>query len=352
MDRATRRVRHTLGDRPVASRRDVGTAHSSIAALLERRRQVAQPVRIRPGVVVQVGHDLARGGLPSGIPRAAQTAILGLDQPEPKVLGPEHGARVGRAVVHEDHLEIRVAQLGQTLHASPEGAIAIVRTDHDGYRRPLTRAEGHLRERPPDGIQRGLGWRSRPVTPKSQSSIGSPPRCHSSVQENTNAPAHPDSKDMRSCPSRLWAWTSWPLRRLSRPISAIISGRSPATFCSRARYRPRSPGASRYTLKHTRSRNGSSRYSVDGKLTYVTRACGSSSLAARYSLSMNRSTRRRPCQRTIKPGSRFPPRSTYGRVPAAPNPPQPGRGTIESPAQGPSGMPALLPRMPTITRSP
>src|SRR5437879_12724770 len=65
-----------------------------------------------------------------------------------------------------------------------------------------------------------FGLRSRRVSPKSQSSISYPPRCHSSVQEKTNAPAQPPTKALRTCHSSESACAFSPFRRLSKPISA------------------------------------------------------------------------------------------------------------------------------------
>src|SRR5204862_353557 len=94
----------------------------------------------------------------------------------------------------------------------------------------------------------GLGRRSQSVMPKAQSSTWAPARCHSSVQANTKTPAQPPAKAVRICQSRLLACAASPLRSASRPISVSISGRSPATFCRRARYALRSACLSRYTL--------------------------------------------------------------------------------------------------------
>jgi hypothetical protein len=75
-----------------------------------------------------------------------------------------------------------------------------------------------------------LGWRSRVVNPKSQSSISWPPRNHSSVQAKTKAPLPPAANTVRTCQSSIVACAASLLRRLSSPISAIRSGRSPAKF--------------------------------------------------------------------------------------------------------------------------
>ena len=47
-----------------------------------------------------------------------------------------------------------------------------------------------------------------------------------------------------------------PCRRLSSPISAMTSGRSPARFCRRARYAAKRSCDSRYTLKHDQVEEG------------------------------------------------------------------------------------------------
>ena len=74
----------------------------------------------------------------------------------------------------------------------------------------------------------GFGRRSRVVRPKSQSATWQPPRCHSSVQAKTNAPAQPEDIAERTCQDNEWACHSSPFRRLSKPISPMIRGRLPA----------------------------------------------------------------------------------------------------------------------------
>src|SRR5262245_63339973 len=78
----------------------------------------------------------------------------------------------------------------------------------------------------------GLGRRSRAVRPNAQSSTSAPALCHSSVHENTKAPAHPGEKVLRSCHSSACACVASPFRRLSSPISLINKGRSPAILRS------------------------------------------------------------------------------------------------------------------------
>ena len=51
----------------------------------------------------------------------------------------------------------------------------------------------------------GLGFRSRVVRPKSQSSISLPPRYHSSVHANKKAPLQPEAKAVSICQVRLSA---------------------------------------------------------------------------------------------------------------------------------------------------
>src|SRR5262249_55099246 len=65
----------------------------------------------------------------------------------------------------------------------------------------------------------GLGFRSRRVIPNSQSSTSAPARYHSSVQENTNTPAHPDANAARTSQSSTWACLVSPcaIARPSRP---------------------------------------------------------------------------------------------------------------------------------------
>src|SRR5207253_5575689 len=54
-----RRARDALGDGPVARRGEVRPSHRRVRRGEERGRKVGEPVRVRVGVVVDVGDDLA-----------------------------------------------------------------------------------------------------------------------------------------------------------------------------------------------------------------------------------------------------------------------------------------------------
>src|SRR5437899_1304418 len=90
-----------------------------------------------------------------------------------------------------------------------------------------------------------------------------------------------------------WACPSRPWRKLHIPNSVRTRGRSPARCWSRERYTQKSRRRWRYTLNVETSTKGSSRCSVVGKFVYVTRAVGSSSLAAWHNSRMNCSAPRK-----------------------------------------------------------
>src|SRR4029079_15591758 len=111
-------------------------AESSMGSACEGKRQVAQPVAIRPRVVIQVGNDLAARGMKTGGAGSCEAAILGVDEAN-VVLARDHTRRVGGAVVHDDHLEVRVIQLLQTVETTGQRLLPVEGADDDRYSRPL-----------------------------------------------------------------------------------------------------------------------------------------------------------------------------------------------------------------------
>ena len=232
-----RRARDAAATVAVVARRDVRAADRRESALLEGVDEVLEPVRVRPRVVVEVRDDLSGRRLGARVAGRAEAAVLGVViSRESELLG-DRRRLVGRAVVDDDHLEVGVVELEEALAGARDRPRAVVAADDDGDARPRrARANGTSAYAGWTARSAGFGLRSRSVSPKSQSSMSCPPRCHSSVHEKTNVPAQPARTRCDSCQSRLSACSTTPLRRLSRPTSARSSGRSPARFCSRARY--------------------------------------------------------------------------------------------------------------------
>src|SRR5215207_8934055 len=88
-------------------------------------------MRVRACVVVEISDDLPGGRLHVGVAGATQAPVLRSDEVE-IVLAGDLRCRVGRAVVHADHLVVRVFQVGQTLQAIPYGAPPVVGADYHG----------------------------------------------------------------------------------------------------------------------------------------------------------------------------------------------------------------------------
>src|SRR5919109_57449 len=65
MSGPARRSRHTARSVSVVQARDVWPAHTRVISFEKGRSQIAQPIRIRASVVVNVGNDFAAGGLPT-----------------------------------------------------------------------------------------------------------------------------------------------------------------------------------------------------------------------------------------------------------------------------------------------
>ena len=110
------------------------------------------------------------------------------------------GGEVRRPVVDDDRLVRRVPQLTRSPGGNPQPALAIVRADddrHEGTVRPR-RAFG-TRVRRGNGTSAGLGRRRGRSARSASRRTSSSPRCHSSVQAKTNAPAQPGRGAASSC---------------------------------------------------------------------------------------------------------------------------------------------------------
>src|SRR5215203_6730150 len=113
-------------------------------------------MRVGACVVVEISDNLPGGRLHAGDAGATQATVLRSDELE-IVLAGDHRRRVGRAVVHDDHLVVRVFQVGQTLQAIPYGALPVVGADHHGDVGPgRILREWNLGEGFADALQDGL----------------------------------------------------------------------------------------------------------------------------------------------------------------------------------------------------
>src|SRR6185436_21171854 len=107
-------------------------------------------------VVVEIGDDLSAGRAHAGVAGTRQSVVFGRDEAAVVAAG-DRSAVVGRAVIHDDHLEVRIVEPFQLLEAASERASAVERTDDDRYPRPATAGfEGGVVEGIPHRLQRRL----------------------------------------------------------------------------------------------------------------------------------------------------------------------------------------------------
>ena len=130
------RVRHG----PIARRREIGPADRGPVAFVECRDEVLQPMGIRASVVIDVRDDLAGRGLQARVARAAQSAVPRVDEEEGIVCG-DFGAGVGRPVVYDHHLVVRVIELEQSVQAVAQRGGPVAAAHDHRHARPL-RASG------------------------------------------------------------------------------------------------------------------------------------------------------------------------------------------------------------------
>ena len=120
----------------------------------ERRGEVAEPVRIGVGVVVEVGDDVARRRRCQPVLRAHREArVRPVEMSRTSYSRGDRGRPVGRAVVDDDHLEVRDSPAARRPRGSPDRPRAVVGADDHRDARPVDVG----RER--DGVE---GARRRP----------------------------------------------------------------------------------------------------------------------------------------------------------------------------------------------
>ena len=128
-------VRDATGNRSVIRKGDVRAAYARIIGVQEDDGEVAQPVRIRKGIVVDVGDDFAGGGFKTRVAGGAQAAVLRADNAASIFLR-NHRCSVPRPVVHDDYFVVRVPQSHEAIQAVPDRAAPVEGAHHDGDSRP------------------------------------------------------------------------------------------------------------------------------------------------------------------------------------------------------------------------
>src|SRR5437762_3224372 len=135
MDWAAGCIGDSVCNAAVTWRRDVRSTDTGEISGRERQCEITEPVRVGPGIIVDVGHDLTRRSGRTCVPGRAESAVLRLNEPD--VIARDDGRRiVRRAVVHDYHFVVGVVQSPQLLAAACDGARSVVRAHHYRYLRP------------------------------------------------------------------------------------------------------------------------------------------------------------------------------------------------------------------------
>src|SRR5215467_1907409 len=129
MDGTTRGVGNTIGDESVARRSKVGSTYSRVCRRQKSGCKIGQPMAVRTGVIINIGNNLTCGSCQTGVASLAQTAIFSLDDVE-AIFGGNGRLLIGRSIVDDDNLEVRIVQLHQTCETIVQGALPVV-TTHD-----------------------------------------------------------------------------------------------------------------------------------------------------------------------------------------------------------------------------
>ena len=93
---------------------------------------------IRKRIIVQISNEFGAGLAETDVAGMAQTVVSGGDQPDVEL--PDDGSSaIGRSIINNHHLEIRVVKVSETLEALPDGGGAIIGADNHREGRPVQR---------------------------------------------------------------------------------------------------------------------------------------------------------------------------------------------------------------------
>ena len=150
---------HALGGELLVGRRQVRAADRRGTLLDQRLDHEEQPVGIGEGVVIDVGDDFARGELHAGVAGVAEASVRLDAVVVDRITRGDLVDRLGRTVVDDQHLVVRVIQPAERFEAGGQRPRTVVGRDDDSNPRPLALA--HLVMIQPvglaDHLEGGLG---------------------------------------------------------------------------------------------------------------------------------------------------------------------------------------------------
>src|SRR5215510_10189622 len=125
-----RGIRHTVGYHTVTRRGQIRSPDAHMRRTHESRRDIGQPVWIRIGVVINIGHNFTLGLLPAGIARAAQAAVFRANQSK-IILRYNLRGGIGGAIIDHNHFKARILEPQEPFTAISDRARSIVTTYHN-----------------------------------------------------------------------------------------------------------------------------------------------------------------------------------------------------------------------------
>ncbi len=216
--RSARCQRHEVRHLAVAGRRQVRPACPIDAVLHVRPGDVAQPVRVGIGVVVDVGGDLAGRLAHALVAGSRQALVLLAREPDVVARGDGRGV-VGRAIVDDDDLVVGVVLDRQPVEAVADELRAVVAAADHGDAGPLEIVAGTAPRRRPPTARPGPAWARAPAWSGRSPSPRRPRRCGPTrrSRRTRTSPEPPAAKAARTCVETRCAWNSAPLRMAVRP---------------------------------------------------------------------------------------------------------------------------------------
>ena len=170
--------------------RDVGAADPGVrAALQESDREVREPVRVGVARRRRCRRRSRRSRRAARRCGRSRALVLGADQAEPNSPAIARSRRWSRR--RRRSPRSRIVEPRRPSAVADRGRAVVAQTTTETGGQSRSRGKRRLGERAPTVAAPASARGRASVSPKSQSSMSKPPRCHSSVHAKTNAPAQP-----------------------------------------------------------------------------------------------------------------------------------------------------------------
>ncbi len=120
----------------VSFRREIGSSHASHLRTVEAEREIVRPLHTWISVTIEIGNHIAVGLADPFVASRPEAGMGHGYHARPRVPPSDRRRRVGRAVIDDNDLELRIVEDTRVPEALVDGVLRVVRADDDADGRP------------------------------------------------------------------------------------------------------------------------------------------------------------------------------------------------------------------------